>query len=202
MAVFHPAATAHLALFAHGGLRRGETVLVGGAAGNVGSALVELAVHAGARVLATAASRDHAHVRSLGAAEVVDYRAADLPERLAALAPDGMDVHVDTSGHNDLRTAVGLLAHRGRIVLLSGTRDEPTLPVGPLYMTGGSLHGFTISHATVAELAGAAAAVNDLLAAGGLRPHAVEYHSMSTAADMHRRMDRGELHGRRVVLRP
>jgi NADPH:quinone reductase-like Zn-dependent oxidoreductase len=202
VAVFHPAATAHLALFAHGGLRRGETVLVGGAAGNVGGALVELAVQGGARVLATAAPRDHAHVRALGAAEVVDYRAAGLRERLAALAPAGVDVHVDTSGHNDLRTAVGLLAHRGRIVLLAGPRDEPTLPVGPLYMKDGSLHGFAISHATVAELAGAAAAVNGLLATGGLRPRAVEHHGMSAAADVHRRMERGELHGRRVVLRP
>ncbi|MFF8593595.1 NADPH:quinone reductase [Streptomyces sp. NPDC015220] len=202
VAVLHPAATAHLALFAHGGLRPGETVLVGGAAGNVGSALVEFAVRAGARVLATAAPHDHAHVRALGAAEVVDYRASGLAGRLAALAPAGVDVHVDTSGHNDLRTAVALLAHRGRIVLMSGARDEPVLPAGPLYMKDGSVRGFAISHATVAELAGAADAVNEALAAGGLRPRAVEHRAMSEAAEIHRRMERGELHGRRVVLRP
>ncbi|MFL4951512.1 NADPH:quinone reductase [Streptomyces sp. MMS24-I31] len=202
VAVFHPAATAHLALFTHGGLRPGGTVLVGGAAGNVGGALVELAARAGARVLATAAPRDHAHVRSLGAAEVVDYRAAGLAERLASLAPGGVDVHIDTSGSNDLRTAVALLAQRGRVVLMSGARDEPTLPVGPLYMKDGSVRGFAISHATTAELAGAAAAVNELLAAGGLRPRAVEYHPLSAAAAAHRRMEAGELRGRRVVLRP
>ncbi|MEU5089855.1 NADPH:quinone reductase [Streptomyces sp. NPDC021356] len=202
VAVFHPAATAHLALFAHGGLRPGETVLVGGAGGNVGSALVELAACAGARVLATAAPRDHAHVRSLGAAEVVDYHADDLVERLAALAPDGVDVHVDTSGRNDLRAAVALLAHRGRVVLLAGARDEAALPVGPLYMKDGSLRGFAISHATVTELAGAADAVNERLARGGLRPRAVEYGSLSETARAHQRVERGELHGRRVVLRP
>ncbi|GHD90879.1 NADPH:quinone reductase [Streptomyces naganishii] len=202
VAVFHPAATAHLALFTHGGLGTGGTVLVGGAGGNVGSALVEFAARAGARVLATAAPRDHAHVRSLGAAEVVDYHAPDLAARLAALAPEGVDVHVDTSGHNDLRTAVALLAHRGRIVLMSGARDEPTLPVGPLYMKDGSVRGFAISHATVAELADAAAAVNELLAAGGLRPRAVEYHPLSALARQHRRVEAGELHGTRVVLRP
>ncbi|MGW4276057.1 zinc-binding dehydrogenase [Streptomyces seoulensis] len=141
-------------------------------------------------------------VRSLGAAEAVDYRAPGLAERLAALAPDGVDVHVDTSGHNDLRTAVALLARRGRIVLMSGARDEPVLPAGPLYMKDGSVRGFVISHATVAELAGAAEAVNERLAAGGLRPRAVEYHPMSEAALLHDRMERGELHGRRAVLRP
>ncbi|MGX4688974.1 NADPH:quinone reductase [Streptomyces sp. JNUCC 63] len=202
VAVFHPAATAHLALFTHGGLRSGETVLVGGAGGNVGSALVEFAVRAHARVLATAAPRDHDHVRSLGAAQVVDYHADGLAARLAALAPDGVDVHIDTSGHNDLETAVGLLAHRGRIVVMSGARDEPALPVGALYMKDGSVRGFAISNATTAELAGAASAVNDLLAAGALRPRSVEYHPLSAAAETHRRMERGELHGRRVVLRP
>ncbi|MFH9980431.1 NADPH:quinone reductase [Streptomyces sp. NPDC017179] len=202
VAVFHPAATAYLALFTHGGLRPGETVLVGGAAGNVGSALVEFAYRAHARVLATAAPRGHQHVRSLGAAEVVDYHAPDLAARLARLAPSGVGVHVDTSGRNDLTTAVGLLAHRGRIVVLSGARDEPTLPVGPLYMKDGSLRGFAISNATAAELAEAASAVNDLLASGGLRPRSVEYQPLSATAEVHRRMERGELHGRRVVLRP
>jgi NADPH:quinone reductase-like Zn-dependent oxidoreductase len=202
VAVFHPAATAHLALHTHGGLRPGETVLVGGAGGNVGGALVELAARAGARVLASAAPRDHDHVRSLGAAEVVDYRDSGLTERLAALAPDGVDVHVDTSGHHDLRAAVGLLARRGRIVLMAGPGAEPVLPVGPLYMKDGSLRGFVISHATVAELAEAAAAIDELLTAGGLRPRSVEHRPMREAADVHRRLERGELHGRRVVLHP
>jgi NADPH:quinone reductase-like Zn-dependent oxidoreductase len=198
----HPAVTACLALFRHGRPRPGETVLVGGAAGNVGSALVEFAVRAGARVLATAAPRDHDHVRSLGAAEVVDYRAEGLAERLAALAPDGIDVHVDTSGHNDLRTAVTVLARRGRIVLLAGFGDEPVLPVGPLYLKEGSVRGFALSHATAGELAEAAQRINRLLAEGGLRPRAVEYAPMSAAAEAHRRMERGELHGRRIVLLP
>lgn len=200
VAVLHPGATAYLALFTHGGLRAGETVLVGGAAGNVGSALVTLAARADARVIATASPRDHEHVRALGAAEVVDYR--DPGDRLAALAPRGVDLHIDTSGRHDLRTAVALLAHRGRIVLLAGTAAEPVLPVGPLYMKDGSLRGFVISHATVAELAAAAECVNEHLAAGLLRPRAVEVLPLSSAAEAHRRMERGELHGRRLVLDP
>lgn len=196
VAVPHPGATAYLALFTHGGLRAGGTVLVGGAAGNVGSALVTLA----ARVIATASPRDHEHVQALGAAEVVDYR--DPGDRLAALAPRGVELHIDTSGRHDLRTAVALPAHRGRIVLLAGTAAEPVLPVGPLYMKDGSLRGFVISHATVAELAEAAECVNDHLAAGLLRLRAVEVLPLSSAAEAHRRMERGELHGRRLVLDP
>ncbi len=202
VAVVHPAATAYLALFTHGCLESGETVVVGGAAGNVGAALVVLAVRAGARVIATASPRDHDYCRGLGAAEVVDYRDPDLTGRLSRLAPDGVGLHVDTSGHNDLASAVALLAHRGRVVLLAGAKDEPVLPVGPLYMKDASVRGFAISHATPAELASAAGAINDLLPAGLLRPRSTEVLPLSAAAEVHRRMERGELHGRRVILRP
>ncbi len=197
VAVVHPAATAHLALFRHGRLQAGETVGVGGAAGNVGGALVALAAAAGARVVATAHPRDADHCRSLGASEVADYRD---PRSLRALCPDGVDVHLDTSGTNDLETTVGLLAHRGRIVLLAGALSRPVLPVGPLYMNDCSVVGFAISHATVAELAGAAADINDALPT--LRPRALERLPLAAAAAAHQRLEAGELHGRRVVLDP
>jgi NADPH:quinone reductase-like Zn-dependent oxidoreductase len=72
VAALHPAATAHLALFRHGGLRPGEIVYVGGGAGNVGSALTRLAGLGGARVLAGARPEDAGWCRSAGAAELVD----------------------------------------------------------------------------------------------------------------------------------
>jgi NADPH:quinone reductase-like Zn-dependent oxidoreductase len=112
VALVHPAATAWLALFRHGDLRPGETVAVGGGAGNVGVALTRLASLSGARVLATARPADTDWCRAAGAAEVVDYRDPDLAGRLRALAPGGVDLYVDTSGHLDLPAGV-----RGRIVL-------------------------------------------------------------------------------------
>ncbi|MER5491712.1 NADPH:quinone reductase [Streptomyces sp. NPDC002490] len=202
VAVVHPAATARLALFTHGRLRAGETVWVAGAGGNVGSAMVVLAVDAGARVLATAAARDLDHCRALGAAEAFDYRDPHLSARLAAACPSGVDLHLDTSGTNDLTSAVELLAPRGRIVLLAGARARPVLPVGPLYMKDCSIVGFVISHATTAELAEAATDINRLVATGRLRPRATEVLPLSATAETHARLERGELHGRRVVLRP
>lgn len=201
VAVFHPAATAYLALFTHGGLRSGETVLVAGAAGNVGAALTALAAAAGARVVATASAHDAPYCRALGAAEVVDYRAPDVAERIAAGAPDGVDLHVDTSGRNDLAQAVALLAPRGRIVLLAGAASRPVLPAGPLYMKDGSLRGFVISRATATELAEAAGTINRLLGAGALRPRLVETLPLAAAEEAHRRLEEGEVHGARLVLR-
>ncbi|MEU3772207.1 NADPH:quinone reductase [Streptomyces sp. NPDC032472] len=202
VAVVHPAGTAYLALFTHGRVRPGETVLVAGAAGNVGSALITMAVEAGARVIATASARDAEHCRALGAAEVLDYKYPDLAARIREAAPHGIDVHIDTSGTNDLSTAVEVLAHRGRIVLLAGARSQPVLPAGPLYMKDGAVAGFVISHATTAELAEAAVAINRLLANGRLRARSIERVPLSQAARTHRRIEDGDLHGSRVVLLP
>ncbi|MEU6774967.1 NADPH:quinone reductase [Streptomyces sp. NPDC046759] len=201
VAVFHPAATAYLALFVHGRLSAGETVLVAGAAGHVGSALVTMAARAGARVLATAGARDAPYCAELGASEVFDYRDPELTERIRGAAPAGLDLCLDTAGVNDLETTVDLLARRGRVVLLAGARTRPVLPAGSLYMNDRSVVGFVISHATCDELAEAAAYINDLVARGALCPRGVECLPLAAAADAHARIERGELRGRRIVLR-
>ncbi|NES16841.1 MULTISPECIES: NADPH:quinone reductase [Micromonospora] len=198
----HPAATAYLALFVHGRLRPGQTVVVAGGAGNVGAALVTLAATAGARVVATASARDAGHCRRIGAAEVLDYRDPDLTDRLRSACPDGIDLHLDTSGRNELEPLVDLLALRGRIVLLAGARSRPVLPAGALYMHDRGIVGFVISHATTAELAEAAGAVNRLLAAGRLAPREVVPMPLSALAEAHQMIERGELRGRRVVITP
>jgi NADPH:quinone reductase-like Zn-dependent oxidoreductase len=198
VAVLHPAATAYLALFRHGGLRPGETVYVGGAAGNVGTALTGLARTGGARVLAGARPEDADWCRSAGAAEVVDYRDPGLPGRLAALAPGGIDLYVDTSGHLDLPAAVDLLADRGRVVLLAGGGQRLTLPAGPLYTHDRGIVGFVISLADPGELAEAAAVVNHRLAAGTLPVRVRAVWPLERTAEAHRAVER-RLRGRTVL---
>lgn len=202
VAVAHPAATAYLALFTHGRLRAGETVVVAGAAGNVGSALVVLAADAGARVVATAGARDLEYCRSLGASEVIDYADPTATGRIRATARDGVDIYVDTSGRNELTTSIDLLATRGRIVVLAGMRSRPVLPIGQLYLRDRSVVGFAISQATTAELADASQALNRALASGRLRPRRTETLPLSAAASAHRRVEAGETSGTKLVLRP
>ncbi|WP_433222599.1 alcohol dehydrogenase catalytic domain-containing protein [Dactylosporangium sp. CS-047395] len=191
--VLHPAATAHLALFTHGRLRAGETVVVAGAAGNVGAAAVTMAAEAGARVVAVAAAADADYCTALGADEVLDYRNPDL-------GPIRPDLYLDTSGHNDLEAVLDTLAFRGRIVVMSGATARPVLPIAALYMHDRTITGFVISHATTTELAEAATAVNRHLAASRLRSRATLDRPLSDTADVHRLLERGGLHGRRVVL--
>ncbi|MET7750287.1 NADPH:quinone reductase [Micromonospora sp. NPDC005367] len=200
--VLHPAATAYLALFVHGRLRPGETVVVAGGAGNVGAALVALASAAGACVVATAAAADLEYCRRNGAVEALDYHAPDLVDRLRTVSPDGVDVYLDTAGRNELEQVIDLLALRGRIVLLAGGASRPVLPVGALYQNDRAVIGFVISHATVAELTEAAVMVNRMLAAGRLTPRETVPLPLSAVAEAHRMLEQGELRGRRVVIHP
>lgn len=200
VAVAHPTATAYLALFPHGRLAAGETVVVVGAGGNVGTSTVVLARAAGARVVAVAAARDADYCRSIGAYAAVDYRDPDLPRALREVCPQGVDLWVDTAGENNLDLGVELLNKRGRFVVLAGLRTRPVLPVGPLYLKDCSIAGFAISQATPAELAGAARLINRLLADGGLRPRVVEHLPLHEAARAHQLLEDGKLHGRRIVL--
>ncbi len=196
VAVLHPAATAWLALVRHARLRPGERLLVEGAAGNVGRALVELGALMGAHVVCTAATDDHEAVRALGAERVVDYRSPDLAERLGP----GFDVTVDCSGRNEVHRLAPLLAPGARVVLLASRGGPLGVTPRDLYTRDVSVLGFAISNASVADLAGAAAWINDRLAAGGLRPRAVEELPLTATASAHARIEAG--HTGRLVIRP
>jgi NADPH2:quinone reductase len=92
--------TAHHALAGRAGLRPGESVLVLGAAGGVGTAAIQVAKALGARVIAAAVSAEKCRrCREIGADDSVDYANEDLRERLKALTGDrGVEVVVDPVG--------------------------------------------------------------------------------------------------------
>lgn len=96
-------------------VRPGQTVLVHGASGGVGSLLVSLARLAGARVLGTASATKHELVRSLGA-EPVDYRTGDVPAAVRALTPTGVHAVFDHVGGPGLRDSYALLTDGGTLV--------------------------------------------------------------------------------------
>ncbi|MFG3227332.1 NADP-dependent oxidoreductase [Kitasatospora sp. NPDC048194] len=73
----------------------GETLLVVGASGGVGSYILQLAAARNVHVIAVAASEDRDYVRALGADEVIDYHTSDVADTVRAAHPDGIDAVVD-----------------------------------------------------------------------------------------------------------
>lgn len=202
VALAHPAATAWLGLHRHAHVQAGDVAYVGGGGGNVGECVVRLAASAGLRVVASASAADLDRVREAGAGTVVDYRSPDLVDQLRAAAPEGFDLHWDTSGHHDLEATVGLVRRGGRVLLTAaGPEASVPLPVGTAYTKDVGLLGFVISNATVEDLAAAARAVNRRLADGTLRARVAEVLPLSATAEAHRRIEAGEVSGR-LVLRP
>ena len=115
-AFFYPFHLAHLGLFERGRVTAGETVLVHASAGGVGSAAVQLAAAAGARVVATVGSDDKATlVKELGADEVINYRTTDFTARALELTGGaGIDVCFDGVGGETMLKTLGCLGRGGR----------------------------------------------------------------------------------------
>ena len=117
-------------------VRPGQTVLVHGASGGVGTLLVQLARLAGAEVIGTASARKHGVVRALGATPI-DYRSEDVPERVRELSPGGVDAVFDHVGGPGLVDSWRMLRRGGALVTygsastLSGTGHwlKPYLPL-------------------------------------------------------------------------
>ena len=115
-AFFYPFHLAYLGLHERGRLHSGETVLIHAAAGGVGSAAVQLAVAAGARVFATVGSDDKAAlVKSLGADLVINYRTDDFVRVvLDATGGQGASVCFDGVGGSTTLRSLECLARGGR----------------------------------------------------------------------------------------
>ncbi|TQJ39046.1 NADPH:quinone reductase-like Zn-dependent oxidoreductase [Arthrobacter sp. SLBN-112] len=103
------------------GLRSGETVLVHGGAGGVGSLGIQIAVALGAKVIATASEKNHEFLRSLGA-EPVAY-GDGLADRIRALSPGGVEVVADFAGGN-LEATLAVLAEGGRHASIADSEVE------------------------------------------------------------------------------
>lgn len=95
------------------GLRGGQTVLIVGATGGVGSFATQLAAARGAHVIATARPGAEAWVRGLGAAETVGYSPGGMGEAVRAAHPDGVDALVDLVGDQDSFAAGAALVRDG-----------------------------------------------------------------------------------------
>ncbi len=198
----------HLGLVRDARVRSGETVFVQGGTGGVGSMVVQMARALGARVATTAGSKTKlAHCHRIGAELAIDYKRDDIAARLREFAPEGVDVFWETQREPNFDFAVGLLAPRGRMILMAGREARPTFPVGPFYVKGCSLHGFAMFNATPAEQQAAAEDINRWLVSGQLQAQIGYEAPLSHAAEAHRMQEdntlrkAGTLSGK-IVLKP
>lgn len=131
----------------------GDTVLVHGASGSVGSMVVQLATARGARVIGTASAQRQEELRAMGAEPVV--YGPGLTDRVRALAPGGIDVALDTVGTDEaIDTSAELVADRSRIATIANFAKAPALGIQVLTGGGPTAELRARSRAELVELAG------------------------------------------------
>ena len=104
--------TAWQGIFTHAQLKKGQTILIHAGAGAVGAYAVQMASHAGAKVIATARGDDAAYLNSLGAWQVIDYRAA----RFENVLQEKVDVVFDLIGGDTQKRSFLVLKEGGYLV--------------------------------------------------------------------------------------
>jgi putative PIG3 family NAD(P)H quinone oxidoreductase len=201
------ACTAWSNLVMVGRLTRGETVLVQGGSGGVGSVAIQLAAALGARVAATAGGPERVRgCVELGADIGLDHRADDVVETLReATGGHGADVILDVLGAGGMATNLRVLATGGRLVIIGlqqGRRGEVDL--GLLLTRRASIHGTTLrsrpAHEKAAIVAEVAAHAWPLLDDDRLRPVIHARLPLAEAARAHTILEAGDVFGKVVLL--
>ncbi len=187
-------------------LKAGETLLVHGGAGGIGTTAIQMATLWGAKVIVTAGSDDKCHLcESLGAVRAINYRNEDFVEVVKAVTDGrGADVILDMVGGAYLQRNIKVAAVDGRIVsiafLQGATASVNFMPVMLKRLT---ITGSTLRSRSTEVKAVIAANLREYIwpaiAAGKLRPVIDRVYPLADAATAHAHMESGELAGKLVL---
>lgn len=196
-----PYATAFSALFHSGRAVAGETVLVHGASGGVGTAAVQIARAAGLTVIGTAGTdKGRALVEAEGAHHVLDHSAPDYLRKLLELTGGrGVDVILEMLANVNLGKDLTILALRGRVVVI-GSRGPVEIDPRNAMGRDASIIGMTLFNVPERELAGIHAALVAGLENGSLRPVIGQEMPLADAPRAHRAVMQPGSHGKIVLV--
>jgi putative PIG3 family NAD(P)H quinone oxidoreductase len=189
------------------GLRSGDTFLVHGGAGGIGTFAIQLTKALGARVIATAGSAEKLDLcRELGADVAIDYREQDFVQVVAEVTEGhGADVILDNMGAAYLARNLDTLAVEGRLIVIGfqgGTKAEMDLRT--LFLKRAALFSASLRARPVGEKTTICAEVAEhvwpLVADGTIRPVIGRTLPLAEAAEAHRLMESGESTGKIVLV--
>ncbi|ANH37839.1 Phthiocerol synthesis polyketide synthase type I PpsC [Nocardioides dokdonensis FR1436] len=199
------AATVWSNVFMVAGLQAGESLLVHGGAGGIGTFAIQLAHAFGARVLTTGGTPEKLQFcADLGADVTIDYREQDFVEVARASTDGGVDVILDNMGAKYLARNVDALALEGRLVVIGmqgGTKAE--LDLGKLLRKRGAVIATSLRSRPVESKAAICAAVVEhvwpLVAEGRVRPIVHGTMALEQVREAHELMESGA-HTGKILL--
>lgn len=201
--------TAYFALVERGQFKKGEIVLVNGAAGGVGGAAIQLVKALGGTALAGVAGAEQAEAaRALGADHIIDLSAPDLRESLrqqvfACTGGHGADVVLDPLGDEIFDAAIRAVAWCGRLVCIGFAAGRiPTLKVNYLLVKNIAVSGLQWSDyrdRQPEKVREVQRVLYELHAKGALRPHIVEVLPLARFSEPLRILANGKAKGKYVL---
>jgi NADPH:quinone reductase-like Zn-dependent oxidoreductase len=190
--------------FDHIQVQPGQTILIHGGSGGIGSFAIPYAAHLGLRVLTTVGDQAKAaHARGLGAAVAIDYH-GEWAEEVRQAAPGGVDAILDIIGAKYLPANVDLLARGGRLLVIGlqgGVKG--TLNLNQLLSKGATITATSLRFRPTAEkahiVAEVAARVWPLFESGAIPLPVMTTFPLAEAAQAHRRLE-SDHHLGKIVL--
>jgi NADPH:quinone reductase len=196
-----PYATAYRGIFQRGNVRRGETLLVHGASGGVGTAAVQLACGAGIKVFGTAGSPEGRElVQELGAELVFDHHDSGYREAImSATQGRGVDCVLEMLANVNLGVDLQLLAPRGRIVVV-GSRGSVEINPRDAMMRDGDIRGMAFANASPEEQRAIYKSLGEQLDAGRIQPVIGKELPLAAAPEAHRAVMSPNARGKIVLV--
>lgn len=199
VASVHSSATAAILINHVFQAKSAETILIEGAAGHVGTKLVQLAHTMGLKVVTTSSEQDFDKMDRFGSDLALDYRKS-LSKQLEKNDVAGVDYVVDTSGKVALQENINVLNERGTVGLITAPEDNKfTFNVRKFYTTDKAIRGFVLSHATVDQFTDAAKLLNQRMVDGFLLDDDIIEKSVDDAAWAHKALEKNEVRQRLVL---
>jgi NADPH:quinone reductase len=196
-----PYATAYRGIFQRGDVRSGETLLVHGASGGVGTAAVQLARGVGIKVFGTAGSPEGRElVQELGAELVFDHHDSGYREAImSATQGRGVDCILEMLANVNLGADLQLLAPRGRVVVV-GSRGSAEINPRDAMVRDGDIRGMIFANASPKELSAIYKSLGEQLGAGRIQPVIGKELPLAAAPEAHRAVMSPNAHGKIVLI--
>jgi NADPH:quinone reductase-like Zn-dependent oxidoreductase len=182
------AETAYRALHETGNIERGQTVLIHGAAGGVGSSAVQIAKAAGARVIGTASPNNHDFLRSLGVDQVIDYRSQKFEDVVK-----NVDLVLNTTDADTTARSIGVVRAGGTLVSIVG-------PPNPEACAAAKIRCLRPNRETGASNADTLARVVELADAGKFKVFVEATYPLADAAKAWDKSREGHTRGKLIVV--
>jgi NADPH:quinone reductase-like Zn-dependent oxidoreductase len=179
--------TAYQCLYVAGNLHEGQTVLILGASGGVGSIGIQLAKAKGAHVIGVASEKNYEYMKTLGADETIDYKRMNIGEAVKKIVPDGVDLIFDCTSGETLQQSLSVLKPTGKLVSILNRGEKLDKNINFQYV-------FVEPDATQLAL------LCQLAEEGKLKVHVSERYNLDNAVDAFKQIETHHTTGKIVIV--